>query len=71
MKYLVKYNAGYGEETEIIEAENQDEATKTSYEVWREAAENNADYSAEPLTKELAEEYNLSDELGPPTKQEK
>ena len=62
-KYLIIYNLGYGEETEVIDAENQEGADKAAYETWREAAENNADYKAEPLTQENAENYGYEDEL--------
>lgn len=62
-KYLIKFNAGFGEETEVVEAETQEEATTAAYDAWRESAENNADYEAILLTKEIAEEYGFEDAL--------
>ncbi len=63
MKYLIIYNAGFGEETEIVECDTQAEADEAAYASWKEAAENNADYKAEPLTQENAENYGYEDEL--------
>jgi hypothetical protein len=53
-KWTVQWDIGYGPDAEIIEAKDQDEADNIAYECWREAAEMNADYYAEPYTKELA-----------------
>lgn len=58
-KYIIIWDIGYGDNAEIIEAENQDEANKSAYESWREDIENNADYRAEPYNKELSENYGL------------
>ena len=58
-KYLIKWNVGYGENYDEIEADNQKEAEEAAYQSWRDEAESNADYSAEPMTDELREEYNL------------
>lgn len=55
MKFIIMHNAGYGETTDVIEADNQEEADKIAYENWREEAESNAYYWAKPLTKELVE----------------
>lgn len=58
-KYLIKWDAGYGENYEVIEAGSEHEAQNEAYEAWREEAENNADYSARPLTKEIADDYGI------------
>lgn len=58
-KWLIYWNAGYGENREVIEADNEDDAQAAAYEAWREEAEGNADYGADRLTKELAEEHDL------------
>lgn len=62
-KYLVIYNHGYGEESDVVEADSQEEADKMAYETWKEAVENSADYRAELLTKDNAENYGHEDEL--------
>lgn len=62
-KYLLKWDAGYGTETEVIECATHEEADDAAYERWREAVESSADWSAEPLTKELAADYGYYDEL--------
>ena len=56
MKYIITWNAGYGENYEVIEADSHEEAFKAAYEEWRNEAEDNADYSAEPWTQEREEE---------------
>lgn len=59
MKYLVKYDAGYGDDYEVIEADSLESAEETAYEAWKEAVECNASYSAQEFTEQLAEEYCL------------
>lgn len=65
-KFVIIWNAGYGENWDCVEAADQEEAQKAAYEAWRDDAENNADYRAEPLTKESAENYGLEHELDEP-----
>jgi len=62
-KYLIKWNAGWGETHEVVEAETQKEADKIVYLSWLEEAEANAKYESQRLTRELAEEYGFEDEL--------
>ena len=50
--YVIKYDYGYGPSAEVVEADNQKDAQMMAYEAWREAAENNAEYSAELATYE-------------------
>ena len=57
-KYIIKWNAGYGDEYSEIEAENEEEAQNYAYEEWREEAESQADYGVVgEATEELREEY--------------
>ena len=62
MKYLIKWNAGYGHDFEVIDANDQSEADDAAYQSWKQAAEMEADYIAEPLTAELCDEYNIDPE---------
>lgn len=62
-KYLIMHDAGYGKDYRVAEFDSDEEAQKAAYEDWRETAENNAEYNAELLTQELAEEYGVEDEL--------
>lgn len=62
-KYLMMFDCGYGQERSVEEHPDQEQADKAAYQLWREHAENNADYSAEELTPELAEEYDFQEEL--------
>lgn len=57
-KYIISWDAGYGDNYETVEADSKEEALKFAYECWREEAESNADYSAVPWTQELADDYN-------------
>ena len=60
-KFIITWSAGYGESHQVIEADTQDIANEEAYERWREEAESNAYYSAEPYTKELAQDLCLED----------
>ena len=52
-KYIVSWNAGYGDSYEEVEA-----ADEQAYELWKEEAESNADYKViGEATDELREEY--------------
>lgn len=56
-KYIIRWNAGYGDCYDEIEADNEEEAEIAAYEAWKEDAEGNAEYEAVPWTKEAAENY--------------
>jgi len=55
-KFIITWDAGYGEAHQEIEAENYDKALEEAYEMWKEETESKANYSAEEYTDELAEE---------------
>jgi hypothetical protein len=56
----VYYDAGYGKMYETVEADNAELALDSAEELWREAAESNADYDViGEFTDELAEEYGV------------
>jgi hypothetical protein len=57
--YLIRWNAGFGEMIDEVEADNEEEAEKVACEAWREDAENNAEYSADLMTEELADDYGF------------
>ena len=61
MKFIIRWNAGYGDDYEVVEAENAEQAQNMAYEQWREDAESNADYEAMPYSKEDAVDYGLED----------
>ena len=61
-KWLIEWNASGmsgQEEYDMVEAENREEAVMIAYENAREAFESSADYGAEPMTAELAEEHGF------------
>jgi len=58
-KFIIKWDAGYGESVEEIEADTFEEASTIVYEMCMEEAENNVTYSAFDYTEELAEELGL------------
>ena len=60
-KYIITWDAGYGDCYEVIEAESFEKAEKYAYEMWCEDAENNGSYQAEEFSKELAEEYDIEE----------
>ncbi len=63
MKYLIKWNVGWGHSYKVVEADSKEEAENMAYESWKDEVESDADYSAKLFTEEIAEEYDLEDEL--------
>lgn len=61
-KWIVRWNAGYGDDYEVIEAADKEEALKAAYDHWRQNVEDNADYDAMPYSKEDAIDYGLEEE---------
>lgn len=58
MKYIIKWNSGYGDTYMEVEADNDKEAMNRAYDEWREEAESNADYAVVgQATDELRETY--------------
>lgn len=62
-KYLITTNCGYGDNHQVGDVANQEEADQLAYEIWKEEAETQAIYYAQELTPELAEEHDVEDEL--------
>jgi len=46
-QYLISWNAGYGTNHDVVEAENVKQAGIMAYEYWRDEAESQADYDVE------------------------
>ena len=65
-KYVIIWNAGYGDSAEIIECASKDDALEEAYQMWKEEAEGQAEYSAVPFSKEIAEEHGLDREENNP-----
>lgn len=59
MKYIITWDAGYGESQEVIDADTFEDALDWAGQNWQEEAEQNAKYDAIPYTEDLAEEYGL------------
>jgi hypothetical protein len=62
MKFIIRWNAGFGERAEAIEADSLEEAELEAYENWHDEVQSNGDYGAVEYTEELAEQYDLSEE---------
>jgi len=56
-KYLIKWNAGYGDNTAVVDCPTPQDADKEAYAAWNQDVQDNADYSAQELTEELARDY--------------
>ena len=54
MKYIIWWE---GNNREIVEAKNEQEALDMAYDAWREDAESQADYGTERYSEEAWEEY--------------
>lgn len=63
MKYILTVNVGYGENTQVLDLDSQEEADEAVFEFFREECDSQHEYSAEPLTRELAEAYGHEDEF--------
>jgi len=58
MKFIISWDAGYGDSHEEVDVENEEEALKWAYENWKEEAESSAVYGVVgEATDELREEH--------------
>ncbi len=58
MRFIIKYDYGYGENYDCVEANNEEEAEQLAYLEWREGAEAQADYGiVGKWTQELEDLY--------------
>ena len=62
MKFIIRYNTGYGDNVEIVDAENIEEANRIAADAWYEDMQSQADYGALDFTYENCEEYGLEEE---------
>lgn len=62
-KYLIQYDAGFGQNAYVAEAKSQIAADDIAHDAAHEVFEDRAIYSAKPLTPELAKEFGVTDEL--------
>lgn len=58
-KYLIRWNVGYGDEYDVVEEESLRDAEAAASERYDEEAASNADWGAQLLTRELAEEHGI------------
>jgi hypothetical protein len=58
-KFLIVYDVGCGEIAEVVAADSENQAQKIAFDKWKEAAESEAEYRAEPITFEALENYGL------------
>ena len=56
LKFIIQWNAGWGDCYDTVEAKDVDDATRKAYEKWHEDIQNNADYSAEEYTEKAWED---------------
>jgi len=63
-KWKIWYDVGFGRESEIIEADSEDEALEAAYEAFSEACESQHNYGAEELSEEAAEGESEETEHG-------
>ena len=62
-KYLITWDAGYGESADVYEADSLEDAEQAAHDSWQQEAESSAVYGAELLTKDNAEDYGFEGEL--------
>jgi hypothetical protein len=57
-KYIIYWDAGYGNNYSEVDAESEDKAVEMAYEEWKEEAESQADYGVVgEATDELRNDY--------------
>jgi hypothetical protein len=61
-KFIIKWDIGYGQNASVIECSTQIEAEEAAYANAKEEFESQAEYSAEPYTKEEAVALDIEDE---------
>jgi hypothetical protein len=61
-KYIIMWDAGCGENYEVIEAADSSSASTWAYTNWKEEALSNANYYTKPYTKELAVDIGIEEE---------
>lgn len=59
MKFIIRWDAGFGESVEVTEADSFEEAELEAYQNWYYEVQSSGDYGAVEYTEELAEQYNL------------
>lgn len=62
-KFIIKWDAGFGENYECGEADDLEDATEWAHQEWLQEAQSNASYEAIPLTQETAAQYGYESEL--------
>jgi len=58
MRFIIRWNAGYGNSYEEVNVSSLEEAERMAYEAWKEEIENDADYGViAEATDEWREKY--------------
>lgn len=60
-KFIIHWNAGFGDQALVIEAENRQEAERECYERWLEECEGEAHRETYEFSPELAEKLEAED----------
>lgn len=61
-KYIIKWDGGYGESIDIVEAVNHTEAVDMAYQNAKEEAESSMNYNAELFDPDNEDHQELNDE---------
>lgn len=48
-KFLIRWNAGYGDNIEVIEAENKEKADRYAYDQWNQQVQDESDYESKEI----------------------
>lgn len=58
-KFIIRWNSGYGNSFEVVDADDIEDANEKAYSSWHDEVESNADYDAVEYTEENADEAGL------------
>jgi len=61
-QYLISWNAGYGNNYDVVEAESEKEAGIMAYDAWKDEADSQADYDVEEANYGNLEDFGFDPE---------
>ena len=59
-QFIAKWDAGYGTNVEVVDAETMEDAAKHAYDMWMDEVQSNGFYTAEEITLDECVNYDLN-----------
>lgn len=61
-KFIITWDAGYGQSARVVLAKDEDHAEELAYEAWKEEADRHADYGVEEYSEARAQRLQADDD---------